>query len=220
MNINRAYRDIRVDYHSADVRRVLRDAHGEPIRSALAAINKAPVGLPVRNVNSCENWLHSTVASMYQGVTAATLEPTIKSECYRCAQAICHGFRQHTLLQSPDGTHVNRINHIPRPTLWTLHQNLPNRDPDTGTTLAFYLRINDIAQTFVEQFLYQEKRRLILASFQIASTTTGGISLSALDLNEEYVQDTTSNLAAAGITLISYVERVDDDTSDDSSMYE
>ena len=208
------YRNNKVDYHSAEAKRVLNDAHGSPIYGTLAALNKSPDGIPLDCDYDCEHWLHSAVASMYADVTVETLAPSIKSDCHQCALAICNLFEKNRLLHSPDGTRNERIWTVPRPTLWTLHQMLPNKDPETGGALTFYLRINDIVQTFVEQFSYQEKRDLILVSLQTASTTPGGINLTPNNLGREYVRLAQGNLASAGIHLIRYVAYIeDDDTS-------
>lgn len=187
------------------------DAHGPPINTTLATFNNSPGGLPLDDEYNCEEWLHNAVASMYAGVTVETLAPSIKSDCYRCSQAICHAFSQNYMLHSPDGTQLNCICTIPRPTLWTLHQMLPNRDIETGGTLAFHLCINNIAQTFVERFTYKEKRDLILTSYQTASTTLGGIALNNNNLGGKYIRVTDGNLANASIHLIRFVANVDDD---------
>ena len=212
------YRKIEVDYNSADVRRVLKDAHGLPIHDTLTTLNISPGGLPLDCEYDCERWLHSAVASMH-AVRVKDLEPSIRSDCYKCALAICDAFEKHRLLHSPDGTRSERIWTVPRPTLWMLHQMLPNKDPETGGTLAFYLRINDIVQTFVEKFSYQEKRKLILVSLQTALSTPGGIRVTANDLGREYVRENDDNLAKAGIRLVKYVPFNEDNmTSDEDNM--
>ena len=133
MNPSLKYRNNKVDYHSAEAKRVLNDAHGSPIYGTLAALNNSPDGIPLDCDYDCEHWLHSAVASMYADATVETLAPSIKSDCHRCALAICDLFEKNRLLHSPDGTRNERIWIVPRPTLWTLHQMLPNKDPDQDT---------------------------------------------------------------------------------------
>ena len=94
-----------------------------------------------------------------------------------------------------------------------------NRDSEAGGQYTFYLRINDVAQSFVEEFSYQEKRDLILASYHVASLTptSTGIALTSIDLSGEYTEVTTGALAHRDIRMIRFVERIESDDDDDNA---